>query len=248
MTELLKILAILKARWPEAVLIVGGQVMLRLMAEIFHLSDPEQAAEAGIAPLLVMMGVGLVWLTMFFGFLRSVFSEPEQTNMPTELLAKGKPFFWRALGFSIIAPLAIVLLAQVLLVVLAGILPDVSVVEPPIWVAGAASAAAALVLMKYLVLAPAVMVVKDAPLLRTLVMPRQYQLRDAKIIIYLYLAVGALQGIKVGLGIEATGVDSNLAWVGFFSAVVQFLILPIMVAAVRFTGSFETQEQPADEQ
>lgn len=213
--------------------------MIALMMRLFHVAEPEDMTSATAAAMVIIVAVALVWMVMFFGFLRSVFLDDQHGLMPGQLFGRGKPFFWRAVAFSFVVPMALLLLAQLLMIVLA-----TAFGTERMWVAAMATGIALLVLVKIIVLSPAIMVVRDVPFLNSLAMTRRYRLKNQIGIIYAVLALIAVQVFHAWSRLGMRNNETDLFWTGLFAAAVQLILLTIMVMGVRFVGKADYARSP----
>lgn len=103
-----KAFEILKARWPEALLIVVFQA--GLMVLVHEISLFVQAADTQKTQIpfwaAFMLGMGsmacmTVALMLFLGFLRTAATDGTQLFQPVELIRTGQPYFWRVMLFQI---------------------------------------------------------------------------------------------------------------------------------------------------
>ncbi|MHC4103397.1 MAG: hypothetical protein ACYSR9_00550 [Planctomycetota bacterium] len=101
MNEIKETLAILKARWLEATLIIGLMLLPNLLNNIFRIHYDHRI-------LISIAGLGIISLIIIIsaGFLRTVYLEQEKRQSLLDLMQIGKHFFLRLLGFSILCGLA----------------------------------------------------------------------------------------------------------------------------------------------
>jgi len=100
MNEIKETLAIFKARWLEATLIIGLMLLPNLLNHIFDHRILISIAGFGIVSLGIIISAG---------FLRTVYLEQEKRQSLLDLMQIGKHFFLRLLGFGILCGLAAML-------------------------------------------------------------------------------------------------------------------------------------------
>ena len=103
-----KAIDILKIRWREVLLVVVLQAgMMVLLEEIMDIAEAAELEKTqlpfGPSFLLGMgtMGVCIVWLMLYLGFMKTAAMEGHLIRQPGQLMRYGKPFFWRYLFFHI---------------------------------------------------------------------------------------------------------------------------------------------------
>ena len=92
MNEIKETLAILKARWLEATLIIG-----LMLLPIFGIHSDNR-----ILISIAALGIFSLRIIITAGFLRTVYLEQEKRQSLLDLMQIGKHFFWRLLGFIIL--------------------------------------------------------------------------------------------------------------------------------------------------
>jgi hypothetical protein len=104
MDEIKETLGILKARWHEVGILIGLWLLLRLTALALSISPALMQLVQ-----VISIGLSLFVLIVSTGFLRSIYLNQNQRQSLPALIQTGKPFFWRFLGLSILAGLAMML-------------------------------------------------------------------------------------------------------------------------------------------
>lgn len=160
-----KAIDILKARWPEVVLLVVLQAAMVLLSE--HILRVSDISEAQNAPLpfwaafllgLGFIGCAIVWQMMYLGFLRTAAVANEQPQQPMELLRTGRPFFWRILLFQIIVGFAAMLISNIVAMSIARMM---RIEDLPQWLVQVSGLVGTLVLIKPILIVTARIIVYD---------------------------------------------------------------------------------------
>ena len=102
MTEIKKTLTILKARWPEATLIVGLYALAVISNNLFRAARPDLTKTLFLLCMVFSLALMVATMVLNYGFLRTVHLEGQKVQTPMALLKKGRYFFWRMLGFGLI--------------------------------------------------------------------------------------------------------------------------------------------------
>lgn len=240
-------LQILFNRWPEtAVLVVltAGAVML------FGGSDIETKPPGVI--LVVGIGTGLfVMLSIFLtlGFLRTVCDDPEQARDISTLFIEGKRFVWRVIWFQLAMAILAAFIASVVMSLMnRHFLGNLEIEEIPMWAQQLSLIIALLVLLKPLLLTPALIVVTDCSVLESMRYYRFCPLLRSWELLGWILAGGAILGIQIIA--ESYVKDSEKAVMvidSVSSFVMAFIQISIQLAAVRYViNSLPTESNQQD--
>jgi hypothetical protein len=166
------IIEIIKKRFPEVVLIVVFQAGISfLFNQITRTMAPSQgqteAMHTGSLPMGmdVVLGLGLaicviVWQLLFLGFLRTSFVNGPAQQEPKTLVMVGRAFFWRTFRFQIILGFVYIAIASLIYSLMISVMyKDVPIADLPDWVMLSASFLSIIILIKPLLLCPAIMIV-----------------------------------------------------------------------------------------
>jgi hypothetical protein len=160
----MKIFDILKARWPEAVMVAGSQACcVALLKDMQGVPQPQTPFAR-----LFFLGIGaaifsIISQMLFWGFLRTAAIGGIQPAEPMTLLRIGRMYFWRLLLFQLLL-LPVVLL--IILVIQAGaqmlVYGKVELqTHSPLWLEIAGTTVTGLILMKPVYLIPALILLRD---------------------------------------------------------------------------------------
>jgi hypothetical protein len=100
---MLNTLRIIKARWPEVMLITGLQALIAVaFGEARSAADKQQVEILGLIAILCT-GLWLLSTMLTIGFARSVFIDGSMAYQPWTLVEIGYKFFWRIFAVLVIA-------------------------------------------------------------------------------------------------------------------------------------------------
>lgn len=178
-----KAIDILKIRWPEVALVVILQAaMMLLVEEVTFLVEYENSQVeflpfwAGFLLGMGMMLCMIVWQMLYLGFLKTAAISGAHPQQPMELLRTGRPYFWRILFFQILLGLVLFFLNSVLVSLLAMLVWQGQGLEQvPAWVVQLCGLAGVCILLKPLLLVPAVVLVYDVTVIEAFFRTRQFQ-------------------------------------------------------------------------
>ncbi|MHC4335213.1 MAG: hypothetical protein ACYSUV_15900 [Planctomycetota bacterium] len=247
MAEIKRVLAILKARWPEVALIIGLNVLCLLVNKLHLMAEPEGntiESVMGLAYLLILAIIILTIMLLTVGLQRTVYLEGQKRQSPLVLLRVGRYFFWRIIKLELVFVPAVWILAWLTFLAtkeVTSIETDfLKSAEVAPLVYGLSFAAASLVLVKPLLLMFPLMVVVDCPVFASFKLLRQCKLLDAKDLVMLFLmstTLMLLRGFLPSIKSASTIPEGLLiiAW----HIVRGFLNLVMAVLAVRFAASLD---------
>lgn len=238
MTEIKKTLIILKARWPEVALIIGVSILpvltnvlprvkiLRLMWDFGWLYN--------IIFSLLMLIPLLILIMLRSGFLRTVYLENQKRQSLAVLLRTGIHFLWRmiVLGALYMIPFTTLTLLSSHLVARWASPGGISFLHRLLPIAFN------IILIKFILLIPALVIVLDCRTFASFKFLKQYRLSNAKELVGLFLfkiALGLLWIFLAKLANAAT--TSHYIFMIAYLTISQFVTLMITVTAVRFVAS-----------
>ena len=239
---------IIKKRWPEVLLIVMFQAGLLMLGEqISSLAEATESAgsEVGEIPsgLAFLLGVGtmtiaIVWQMLYLGFLRTAYTDGCAIRQPGQLIAEGKPFFWRMFRFQIFIGVFYFAIAMVLVSFFgAAFLKAEKPEDIPQWLVTVSFSLSSFMLIKYMALTPAVLVGRDMMVRQSIRAVREYRLAEAGQVVVLYvglLIVSMATSIAVEL-IAAEGM-THYFLVGCHGVVIGMGLLLVSLEALRFVA------------
>jgi hypothetical protein len=235
MTEIKKTLAILKARWPEVILIIGLTVLLPFLSKLLTKLKYDSAlsltvlAVLALAVLATSFSLALMLITIMLrsGFLRTVYLEGRKRQTIAVLLRTGLHFLWRmiVLGLLYTIPLLTLTLLSIRLV-------------------GKPTAPGELViniiLMKFILLLPALVIVLDCRVFESFKFLKKCRLRDAGELIALFCFQMVFPYLWMFLRtLYGAATTPPLTFRIVSSITTCFIGLMIAVMAVRFVASLD---------
>jgi len=233
MIALKKAMIIFKYRWPEVVMLVGLQVILSIAMQLTSQLDHQSSPALAFFFSLVVLASAVVFLMLQLGFFRTAHTSSRQARSPTELLKTGKPFFWRMFAFGFLLALGYVALTRFFYEMLLW-----STGTEEAWFDAFALGLTTLLLMKFLLFIPAIIVVRNCRLFDALRKLRTYSVTQIKPIVGLYmlnLALGLINSLLFG---RTEAVEPGLLSPQILFNTFMFLVaLLFITATVKFVGS-----------
>lgn len=240
MNEIKKTLAILKARWPEVVFIVGIYLLAILSRKFILKVEAKSALTLYYTIIFVPLLFSLTSILLRFGFLRTVCSEEQKRQTLVVLLRTGIHFFWRMFVLGLIYALPFILS-----IIIFSKLMSLRVIP---WFRTLYSILVNLILIKLVVLIPALIIVLDCRVFDSFKFLKLYKLSNIKELIFLYygnIAIGffgpVLSRYYLGTsyGTTCCNVTTTPQYIltTAFSIISYFISLMIAVMAVRFVAS-----------
>ena len=250
MTEIKKTLAILKARWPEVILLIGLAVLLPFLSKLLANS----ALSSTVLSVGFLLPLMVIRTMLRLGFLRTVYLEGQQRQTIAVLLRTGLPFFWRmiVLGLLFSIPLLTLMLLSIHIAAKrvapgeAGILHNISLIRQLLVLV------INIIVMKFILLLPALVIVLDCRVFESFKFLKKCRLRDAGTLIVLFCFKMAFPCLWM---LSRTLYGTTTAQPIFrivSSTTTCFIGLIIAVMAVRFVASldlvYDAQTEPLDSQ
>ncbi|MCE5187255.1 MAG: hypothetical protein LLF76_14130 [Planctomycetaceae bacterium] len=178
---------ILKARWQEAVLVVGLQTAMMLlyqeMVRQWGLDIGGTIDTPGWAQFLLGLGViGLIigWQMLFLGFLKTAATQGAARQDPGVLLKAGRPYLWQGLIARLLLEMAVWLVSSVMVYAYFVGTGKNDTAQLPGWFVETAVSLGTVILLKPFFLIPAFIVVLDLKFWESMMHARQVTLRDIK--------------------------------------------------------------------
>ncbi len=184
MAEIKKTLAILEARWPEVILIIGLTVLLPFLCKLLTKLKYDSALSLTVLVTCFSLALTVIRTMLRSGFLRTVYLEGRKRQSIAVLLRTGLHFLWRmiVLGLLYGIPLLTVTLLSTRLLgrptapgetdILHNISSLVLVIN--------------VILMKFILLLPALVIVLDCRVFESFKFLKKCRLRDAGELIALF--------------------------------------------------------------
>ena len=247
MTEIKKTLAILKARWPEVTLIVGLSILALLLNKLLRAAQPNLTPKQSLLaliPLGFVLAVMIISTILNFGFQRTVYLEGKKQQQPMVLLKTGKHFFWRMVKLGLLLlPIYCILIWLTFLVT-----KQLASIETGYFETAQSFPLVyqfcfigpSLILVKPLLLVPALVIVLDCQVLESFKYLKKYRLFDARGLLMLFL-VGTIFSFSWVLlpKLNEVATISHYMFTMVRSIIGQFITLMVAVTAIRFVASLD---------
>lgn len=237
MKEIKKTLAILKARWPEVILILGINLLLVLVNLVL---SPKSMQVfwwyRGIFPLIFI----LILTTLRSGFLRTVYLEGQKRQSFLVLLRTGLHFLWRLIVLDLLfcIPSLILILLNIHLVSGRVSHGETDILHNIFLIRHLLVLVINIILMKFILLMPALVIVLDCRAFESFRFLKYCRLRDARELIVLFCFKMAFPYLRIFLRTlyDTTTIPQRIFSI-FNSVATCFIGLIIVVMAVRFVDS-----------
>lgn len=189
-----KTIDILKARWPEVMLVVVLQAAMMLLVEEVTLMAEKADSQATVTPLWsgFILGMGLMlcailWQMLYLGFLKTAAVSGNTPQQPMQLLSSGRPFFWRIFFFQILLGLVLLVVNSVIVGLLSlAIWKGRQLEQLPSWFVQLCGLAGVMILLKPMLLVPAGILVYNISAIEAFVQMRRvslFQIDQIKLLI-----------------------------------------------------------------
>jgi hypothetical protein len=219
---LVKVAEIIKQRWQEVVLVVGlhaGLIVFadQLLRDVIVADSELSAASRAPGEVTFLMGLGLAaffifWKLLYLGFLRTACNQGDKPQEPGELLKVGRYYFWRIVRFELMFGIvySVILLGiEIFSSVVLGV-KDLAVI--PNWLVPLCMFATSVVLLRPMLLMPAVMIVHDRMVIEAFGSLKEYKLFAeqglVKFFVLCFLAISVLSW-----ALNATQADGALHYI-----------------------------------
>ena len=243
MSEIKETIAILLARWPEVVLIIGLHVLVILVNKLLlWLTEIGSFLELINISCMLVLIVIIVLLTV--AFQRTAYIEGRKRQSPLDLLLIGKHFLWRFMGFGLLYFPVWWILAWIVFLVINRTTPIntsfLETTETAPFVYYLCFAIAALILIKPLLLVFPIVIVRDCRLLKSFKLLKQCMLFDAKGLVILFLTFTVLTVMWAFLPSTESAMTISQHILRVLLSITQsFVGLMVGIMAVRFIGSLD---------
>ena len=178
----------MKARWQEVLVIVGLHILGMVAINQSFLTGSGSKSASSLLLSFFAFAVLIISTILSYGFLRTVHLEGMNRQVPAFLFVTGKKFFWRIVRFQILCML--VFLPFILINFLIYRSEGSSQSAP--WMTSLLSTVPSLILIKPLLLIPALIIVMDCRVRESWQFMLRIRLLDAKEIVVLFCAMLAI--------------------------------------------------------
>jgi hypothetical protein len=236
-----KAIDIVKARWPEVMLVVILQAAMMLLLEEVVSDSENMDSNAAFMPswagFLLCMGMalcGVLWQMLYLGFLKTAAISGSQPQQPVILLCSGRPYFWRILVFQMMLGFALFFLNVAIVVSLSHLLwQDRKLDQLPQWFAQICALAGVLIVFKPMLLVPARMIVYDDTVYQAIFQTRRYALSDIdQIFKVIFLGLGVVVLFTLPIGFLHQKSQVYYVFTGLRHVIFSFLLLWLTLIAV----------------
>lgn len=240
MAEIKRTLAILKARWPEVILIIGLTILLPFLSKLLTKLKHDSVLNLTVLASCFSLALSLITIVLRSGFLRTVYLEGRKRQTIAVLLRTGLHFLWRmiVLGLLYFIPLLTLTLLSTRLVGKptapgeTDILHNISLLVLIINI----------ILMKFILLLPALVIVLDCRVFESFKFLKKCRLRDARELIVLFCFKMAFPYLWMfSLKLYGTTTTPQFIFRIVTSIITCFIGLIIAVMAVRFVASLNLE-------
>jgi hypothetical protein len=257
MTEIRKTLEILKARWPEVMLIIGLNILSLFYSKLTLKVQGIRTSLQKMIDLVYFLALIIIIAWLVIGFLRTVYLEGRKRQSPLFLLITGKHFLWRMIGFTLIYWPVFVILVWLIFLAIKQLIPieagflETAKTSPFIY--QLCLTTATLIIIKPLLFIFPSIIVLDCGIFQGFKLLKRYKLLDAKELVILFLISMAVTSLWVFLpSVESATKPSQYVLIVARSITQQFIQLMIAVMAIRFVASrnliYDNGSKPLDSQ
>jgi len=238
----------------EASLLIGLNVLLLLSNFIFGIGKLDLTTSSSLLPFGVHMVFIIVLLILGLGFLRTFYLEGQKQQPPLVLLRIGKHFFWRMFGLGLLFMIIYLVLAGLIFLIVKQFTSmDTSFSQVTPWIRHLCFAASMLILIKPVLLIPALIIVLDCKAFKSFKLLKQCKILNMKELVMLFFVSMALTFLWAFLPTpQDTMTISQYILIVCLAVVGNFIGLMIVVLAVRFVASldlvYDEQISPSDSQ
>jgi len=240
MAEIKKTLIILKARWPEVILLIGLAVLLPFLSNLLTKLKIDSSLSSTVLSVGFLLPLTVIRTMLRSGFLRTVYLEGQQRQTIAVLLRTGLPFFWRMIGLGLLYLIPLLTLT----------LLSTRLVGKP---TAPGQLVINIILMKFILLLPALVIVLDCRVFESFKFLKKCRLRDAGELIVLFCFKMVFPYLWMfSRTLYGTTTTPQPIFRIVTSVTTCFIGLIIAVTAVRFVASqnlvYDEQINPSDSQ
>lgn len=241
MNEIEDAIAILKARWPEVLLML----FLNLLFSLVHRPLQEQVKEyplLGLTVLVLILALIVIIVMLPIGFYHSVHLEGQKRQSPLALLRFGKHFFWRTIGVGLVLMFAHLLLAWLVFLAIRQPLAistsfwKTAQTDPLVYFG--CYGVSQLVLIKPTLLILPIVIVTDCRISANFRLLKRFRLSEAQGLVLVFITFTALTLVWAFLPPRAASQTTSHYVMRIPLSLIQHLIgLMMGIMAIRFVGS-----------
>ena len=250
MTEIKKTLAILKARWPEVILIIGLTILLPFLSKLLTKLTHDSALNLTALVTCFSLALTVIRTMLRSGFLRTVYLEGRKRQSIAVLLRTGLHFLWRmiVLGLLYLIPLLMLTFLSTRLAARRVAPGETDILHNIFLIRRLLVLVITIILMKFILLIPALVIVLDCRAFESFKFLKNCRLRDARELIVLFCFKMAFPYLWMFLRrlYGATTAQQPIFRI-VTSVTTCFIGLIVAVMAVRFVASLhlEYDNQPS---
>jgi hypothetical protein len=181
------------------------------------------------------IAIAIVAQMLYLGFLKTACTEGSAPREPGVMLRIGRHYFWRIMRFQLIIFIVYIGLIGLILSLFASFFPEAAKPEDfPKWVRGISSLLPLIVLIKPLILSPALMVGCDMMAVKSIVSIRRHRIFGERKVLALYvLGFIIISAISTAFDMFETEGALRYFKVGFCGVVVGTALLAVHLEALR---------------
>ena len=192
--------------------------------------------------------LGVMWLMLELGFMATAYREGCVEQQPTRLIIEGRIFFWRVFRFQIMLVLAQILLSQTILNIVGPMVFGVEkMTEIPKYFPKICMLAADLALVKFLILAQAIIIIDNCNVMQAIKRSWQHGMFGFRWLIIAFMAGNVFAAlIPTALGKEGSIGMGVSVFSGIYSLAVGAFMFIITLAALGYVASTRERSVEVD--
>ncbi len=246
MIETQKTLAILKARGPEVILIVGLYTLVELSPSLFGFTEPDLTKTLFLPSICFVLSLTIISMILYYGFLRTIHLEGPKIQTPMDLLKTGKHFFWRMVGFGFIYVALYFILTWIIFLIIKYFTSTntgfIESAKSAPWLYRLCSTAATLIMIKVSLFIPALILVLDCRAFRGFKLLSKFKLLEPKELVVLFCLGAVIPLLWLLLKIPDNPETISQYIITIVTIVIgQVFWLIVAVTAVRFVSSLDLE-------
>ena len=234
MNEIKKTLKIFEHRWPEVTLLIALQFTILFLTKMILSENKSPNIQFAFFASILSFLLMIASILLKAGFLRTVYLENERPQLLRTLLQKGKPFFWRIVGLGMIYGFVLLLV----FILITNLTNNPLQEQSSLLRNQLIFTAIHILLIKFFLLLPAVIIVLDCPVSNSFKALKFYKLTDAGQLVALFFFQICLSYLWLLLPISRNVESTSYAVITMLSAIMgNFIYLILGVMAVKFVAS-----------
>ncbi len=231
MNEIKEVLAILKASWLEASVIIGLWFLYNLLNRISRIHPGFRVLVS-----LVAMSIFIFIAIVSVGFLRTVYLEQDKRQSLRNLMRIGKHFFWRFFGFAMLCGLTMMPFVGLLRTIIIDAVSD----ETFPLANQIGFTIITLIFAKLVLLIPAIIIVLDRSLFKSFGIMWKIKLLRAKPLLIIFLMMLVLPYLLLlfpNFRVAKPAITWVYALPRLYFTLLSILPLMVQIMAVKFVSS-----------